>query len=527
MRTFIPLFSFLMSISPLFSDTVNFVVEVPPNTPLQDTVFVMGNVPELGNWDPHAVPLERLDHYKWQTSINFSSGTTILYRYCRGSWATLEMGLYGEQISTRNLTVNGDTALYDTILSWKDVPHPFPREPYLSWVMDPYHSVTLSLERPEPCTLFVDFGLSPAYGSTVTDTTFTAKHIVTLEGLQPGSLYHYRVRTSTGYISGDHTFKTAPLTGNFVIAAFGDNRSDSLAHQEVVNAMLTYTPDFVLNTGDLVYDGKEITQWNTFFNIEKNLMANSPYMPVVGNHEDPEDEECKFYYLFELPGNEKWYSFDYENVHFIGLDTETNLYGEQRTWLINDLQEVSQNPDIDWKIVFLHRPPYSSGSHGSQMDVRNAWCPLFEEYGVDLVFAGHDHDYERTIPINGVIYIVTGGGGAPLYGVGHSSWTAYSESTHHFVLVSVEEDTLSLQAIRSNNTLMDTLTLYRICGDINNDGSITISDVLYLANYLFGGGPPPLHISTSDVNGDGTVDFSDLTYLMNYLVGGGPPPECW
>lgn len=516
----------LIPLTYVFGDVVNFVLEVPPNTPIEDTVFIMGNTPELGNWDPHAVPLNRLGYYRWQISINFSSGTTILYRYSRGSWITVEMGLYGEQISTRNLTVNGDTTLYDTALSWKDVPHPFPREPYLSWVSLPSHSVTVSFERSDPCTLFVDYGLTTSYSNTIMDTAYTAKHIVTISGLLSGTFYHYRVRTSTGYNSGDHTFKTAPGVGVNSFVAFGDNRTDSSAHQNVVNTMLTYAPDFVLNTGDLVYDGTEITQWNTFFNIEKNLMVNTPYMPAVGNHEDPEETECRFYYLFELPPNEKWYSFDYGNIHFIGLDTETNLWGDERTWLLNDLQASSQDPSIDWKIVFFHRPPYSSGSHGSQMDVRGAWCSLFEEYGVDLVFSGHDHDYERTIPINGVIYIVTGGGGAPLYPVGHSSWTAYSESAHHFVLISVNGDTLNLQAIRSNNTVMDTLTLFRICGDINNDEAVTTSDVVYLANYLFGGGPPPLHIGFSDVNGDGVINFGDITYLMNYLVGGGPPPQC-
>lgn len=453
------LFLTLITFFNLYGATINFVVEVPPNTSLTDTIYIVGNTPEMGNWDPDAVPMEKIDYYRWEISLDFQPGTSLEYKYTRGSWLTVEKGLCGEESPNRNFLVSGNETVYDTVQSWRDIPYPFGRGPYLSWVLDPSSTITISFEIPEPCTLYVEYGLTPSYGNTIVDTIFSAKHIVTIEGLSPGILYHYRVRTSTGYDSGDNIFKTAPQEDPFTFAVFGDNRSDSSAHQAVINAMLNYSPDFVLNTGDLVSDGKQIIEWNTFFNIEKNLLRNSPCMPAVGNHEDPEDIECKFFYLFALPNNEKWYSYEYGNVHFICLDTETDIFGSQRTWLENDLQEASQNPDIDWIIVYFHRPPYSSSSHGSNYNIRYGWTPLFINYGVDLVFSGHDHDYERSIPINGVSYIVTGGGGAPLYPTGLSYWTVYSESAYHFVLITVSGDTLFLRAIRSNGTVMDSLIL--------------------------------------------------------------------
>jgi hypothetical protein len=449
----------LVMIFQLSGATINFVVEVPPNTPLDDTIYIVGNTPEMGNWDPDAVPMERVDYYRWQITLDFPQGTFLEYKYTRGSWLTVEKGLYGEEILNRMYMVYGNDTVYDTALSWRDIPHPFGKGPYLSWISDPSTTITVSFEIHEPCTLYVDYGLTPAYGNTLIDTTFSAKHVVTIEGLSPGTLYHYRVRTSTGYISGDNTFKTAPIGSPFTFAVFGDNRSDSSAHQVVVNTMLNYSPDFVLNTGDLVSDGTQIIEWNTFFNIEENLLRNSPYMPAVGNHEDPENIECRFYYLFELPNNEKWYSFDYGNAHFICLDTETDIVGSQMTWLVNDLAMANQNPDIDWIIVYFHKPPYSSSSHGSDLYVRYTLTPIFMEYDVDLVFSGHDHDYERSIPINGVTYIVTGGGGAPLYSAGVSYFTVYSESAYHFVLITINGDTLILKAIRTNGTVMDSLIL--------------------------------------------------------------------
>jgi hypothetical protein len=83
---------------------------------------------------------------------------------------------------------------------------------------------------------------------------------------------------------------------------------------------------------------------------------------------------------------------------------------------------------------------------------------LFEQYGVDLVINGHAHDYERTIPINGVTYVVTGGGGAPLYPVGKSDFTAFALAAHHLVSITLTNDQMELKAIDETGATIDTLT---------------------------------------------------------------------
>ena len=93
------------------------------------------------------------------------------------------------------------------------------------------------------------------------------------------------------------------------------------------------------------------------------------------------------------------------------------------------------------------------------LDVREAWCSLFEQYDVDIVFAGHDHDYERTIPINDVVYIVTGGGSAILYGVDMRKWLAYAEATYHFCLVKIMGKKLILEAIKPDGSVFDRLVI--------------------------------------------------------------------
>ncbi len=160
--------------------------------------------------------------------------------------------------------------------------------------------------------------------------------------------------------------------------------------------------------------------------------------------------------VFALPGDERWYSYDWGRIHFAALDTEAD-YATQAAWLDADLA-ASNAP---WKILYMHRPPYSSGLHGSDLGLRAAIAPVAERHHVQLVLAGHDHDYERMIPQNGVAYVVTGGGGRGTYSVGESSFTAFSESVIHFVIVEVGVDELVLHAIDATGVEFDALVVPR------------------------------------------------------------------
>jgi hypothetical protein len=111
--------------------------------------------------------------------------------------------------------------------------------------------------------------------------------------------------------------------------------------------------------------------------------------------------------------------------------------------------------------VFLHRSPYGSSRHGGDEKVREDLEPLFAKHGVDLVFSGHDHVYERTVPIRGVTYVVSGGGGRRLYPAGGSARTASSVSAHHAVLVRVGGGHLALEAVEAGGTGVDRLDLYQ------------------------------------------------------------------
>ena len=109
----------------------------------------------------------------------------------------------------------------------------------------------------------------------------------------------------------------------------------------------------------------------------------------------------------------------------------------------------------------MHRSPYGSSRHGGDEKVREDLEPLFVKYGVDLVFSGHDHVYERTVPIRGVTYVVSGGGGRRLYPAGKGELTASSVSAHHAVLVRVSGRRLSLEAVEVGGKVVDRFDLYQ------------------------------------------------------------------
>lgn len=249
----------------------------------------------------------------------------------------------------------------------------------------------------------------------------------------------------------------------FNFEAYGDTRTNHTAHQQVVDQMVPLDSDFVLHVGDLVNSGASMSDWDSFFSItsgfrdkaiQNGLSRN--FYPAIGNHDYPLTN------YDDLFGIDHYYSFDFKGFHFISLNTiESYVQGsDQYNWLVDDLV-ANDDKEI---IVFFHNPPYSSGLHGSDSDVQNILVPLFEEAGVSLVFNGHDHLYERTYPIhnnavnysNGITYVVTGGGGAPLYNFTSGNWwTAYVKKTYEFVYLQVTSSKIYGTAVDENGNEID------------------------------------------------------------------------
>lgn len=286
----------------------------------------------------------------------------------------------------------------------------------------------------------------------------------TLTGLEPQTTYCYAIEAGGAALTSRTGFRTAPAAGagaRVRFVAFGDSGSGGSDQMALLEQLAEVPFDLMIHTGDIAYDdGTRAEFERTFFDVYAQLLRSFPMFPSSGNHEYHTDDAAPFREVFALPenggarGRERWYSFDWGDVHFVALDTE-KMGPEQAAWLEADLARNQRR----WTIVYGHRPPFSSGHHGSSGAFRRTFVPILERHGVDLVLSGHDHHYERIKPQNGVQYVVTGGGGRGTYGVGISSFTGFSEEVIHFVLVQVEGDTLSLHAIDGTGQEFDSLVL--------------------------------------------------------------------
>jgi 3',5'-cyclic AMP phosphodiesterase CpdA len=262
-------------------------------------------------------------------------------------------------------------------------------------------------------------------------------------------------------------FRTAPTgeASRFAFAVIGDSGRGRKNQLAVAALLERLKPDLILHTGDVVYPSGEDRHYDRrFFVPYRRLLKEVPIFPVLGNHDLEKDNGAAYLNNFHPPRNDlrntgRYYSFDWGNAHFIALDSElyyeddSSSPEEQKAWLERDLSKTRQ----PWKMVYLHRPMYSSSKHGSDEKIRKDLEPILVRHEVDMVFSGHDHAYERTVTIRGVTYIVSGGGGKGLYPAGRSEWTAFSKSTHHAVLVRIDGDRLSLEAVEPDGTVLDRL----------------------------------------------------------------------
>jgi predicted phosphodiesterase len=326
------------------------------------------------------------------------------------------------------------------------------RGPYLQSVTTDSIIVVWETDRPGPGE--VTYGETTAHGTSVAAPSVDTRHAVTLASLTPYTVYHYRVESGGARLSKDATFHTAAGSNQtrFTFVVFGDTRTQHQFHQAVVEQIVAQEPDFVLHSGDLVANGHSAHEWETFFGIERELMAHAPLFPTLGNHEG---DALHYFDLFYLPGNERWYTFDYGNARFVCLQVDSiaafHPGSEQYSWLEETLAANTQ----PWLFVYFHIPPYSSVQDSLEGDVRQALPPLFERYGVDVVFNGHKHNYERN-EVNGVTYVVTGGGGAPLYAMQEREPTQVAFAmAHHFVLLEIDGHHLEATVISSGGEVLD------------------------------------------------------------------------
>jgi hypothetical protein len=349
--------------------------------------------------------------------------------------------------------------------------------PYLIYPGDNTEMMVLwQLDGTQTCTL--EWGLDTSYsdGSTITTEYGTDhQHKYVISGLTPGSKYYYQVIVDPNKYAGSFRAALAADVREVKFLGYGDTRTNVFDHDMVDEAMIAVFEEdpnyqtFTLLSGDWVEKGETESSWtNEFFNAAarntRHLLANLPINGCIGNHEWEDDAYPKTYFFkyWPYPYVARYYwSFDHGPVHIVVLDQESRSYAagsSQYNWLVEDLASTNK----EWKILQLHKPGYSAGGkHDDEMEVQNWIQPLCEEYGVDIVFAGHNHYYARC-DVNGVKHITSGGGGAPLRD-GYADYSEYVEvyaKTYHFCKIHVRGNDLDFQAVNPDGTVIDAFSLH-------------------------------------------------------------------
>lgn len=363
-----------------------------------------------------------------------------------------------------------------------------------------------------PADNTVEYGTSPSsLTNKATGSSFAAKgklgvvHEATATGLQANTTYHYRVGGS-GDWSAVHTFKTGPdACTPFKFIAAGDHRSDDSAGpnpkwKSILGEMVATGAAFIVETGDLVRDGADLQQWWNHMEMGAIHMGEIALMPSFGNHDsdDVQGASAAFNQLFALPNNEAtgtedFYAFSYGNAVIVALSTATyddaEGFAKQAKWLDETL---AKHADKTWKFVFYHHPSYTSSidlkiidlNHPADEKKQNShFLPIFDKHHVDIVFAGHNHFYERFAPMkggavvaspkDGTVYVTTGGAGAFTYdeidvlgfkiepmkvicgsGILGMSGKAKGSQTcsgkHHFMEISIDKNVLTAKVISTS-----------------------------------------------------------------------------
>lgn len=343
----------------------------------------------------------------------------------------------------------------------------FRKSPYLQGLKPGGAQIRFELSRPSPATVVV---LGPGdERRTIESTDARTFHTVIVDDLAPSTTYRYEVRAASAYAAGSLT--TAPADGRpFSFLLYGDSRSDPATHAGIVRGMLRTPSDFLLGTGDFTAYGGDPRDWDIFFAIERKLLADRCLYTAIGNHElygAGRSGEVAFLQYFATgveSGEPRLYdTFRWSNARFFVLSAMEYFSPSEREWLVRELEKADDEPGLDHRFVVLHIGPYSSGPHGPNQRMHEAGIPeLLRKHRVSLVFSGHDHIYERG-DAQGLKYMVSGGAGAPLYPVKrHLPTTAKVESTHHWVEVAVDGETVKTRAIRLDGSVIEACSFSRL-----------------------------------------------------------------
>jgi hypothetical protein len=341
-------------------------------------------------------------------------------------------------------------------------------QPYLQ-LPTPPTGMTVMWETKDKLPSRIEYGATRRLGSVAEKTDESILHEVRLENLNPGATYYYRV-FSGDLVSPIYSFKAAPplRTKHWRMAVYGDSRTNPATHRKVVEQIAKADVDLILHTGDIVTNGKDHDSWRKqFFEPLSPLARSVPWVSTIGNHESDSDN---YFSYMALPGNERYFGFDFANAHIVCLDSNAWIQkgrdSKQYHWMADHFREQR---DATWTFAAFHHPLFSAHKTRPINALRWDWTPLFldPENHIDGVLTGHDHFYARNYrmgrladkPQPGVLFLTTAGGGASLYPSVPRDYVAKEKSAYHFTLFDFDGDKITLTAIDLTGQVIEHYTM--------------------------------------------------------------------
>jgi len=310
----------------------------------------------------------------------------------------------------------------------------------------------------------VEYGEDASYGQKVTDEAKKTEadtfiHKAFIKGLSAETEYHYRV-VSGSWSSADAVFRTAPHRDTpFTFSVWADSQTGPQVFETLLDRMLDGGIDFAVGVGDMASNGRLYDHVQNYHvgTLPKKFRGEIPWFQTWGSHDG---KNSTIYDYLSLPDNSGNFSFDYGNSHFTFLSIH-NFNEESVEWVKADLASPAAQKAV-FRFFFVHNPPYCIIWLDGDEWLRQNIVPILEENGVDFVFSGHTHDYERGRH-NGIYYVVNGG----------SSWLDYHEPIvgewdfmrghmfmdNEFVLISVDGNKLEYKAINDEGDIIDVIGL--------------------------------------------------------------------
>ncbi|HEX8650251.1 MAG TPA: metallophosphoesterase [Pyrinomonadaceae bacterium] len=279
-------------------------------------------------------------------------------------------------------------------------------------------------------------------------------------------LNHAQTPSATGSKVGSSASSPLKLSlpvveGSVRFAVIGDTGTGTDKQKQLADWMIRYKQaypfEFVLMMGDNLYGGESPQDFKMKFeDVYKVLLDdNVKFYATLGNHDDANQ---RFYEYFNMNG-EEYYVFKKGNVSFYSLNSNY-MDKRQLKWM----EEQFAKDTSEWKICFFHHPPYSSGGkHGSAEELRKVVEPIFLKYGVSVVFAGHEHFYERIKPQKGIYYFISGAGGKLREGdvrEGSPLTEKAFDKDMSFMLIEIADDEMHFQVISRTGETVDSGVIF-------------------------------------------------------------------